>query len=206
MTNERVCALDDGWLLVVDYTSGTTKLLNPAAARYRCAYSDRPPVPRIRWAPSWSTHEVPLAWEPPPRVPPRALAAAGAGLLATLTVARAGTRSRRMRRMIGLVRSAARTVRRGASAASVEETMNAIRHFGFLPNRIACLESSVATVVALALQGRGVTWHHGVRCDPLVLHAWVSVDGEPVGEPESTSRCAHLLTVNPKRMRNVHER
>ena len=81
-----------------------------------------------------------------------------------------------------------------ASAESVEETMNAIRHFGFLPGRIACLESSVATVVALALSGRSVTWHHGVRCDPLVLHAWASLDGVPVSEPESTSRCAKLLT------------
>lgn len=100
-----------------------------------------------------------------------------------------------MRRMVALVSSAARAARRVASVASVEETMNAVRHFGFLPGRIACLESSVATVVALALRGQGVSWHHGVRCDPLVLHAWVSLDGVPVGEPESTSRCAKLLTL-----------
>lgn len=195
MMSERACALDAGWLLVVDYANGTTRLLAPVAAERWCQNSVTPPVPRVRWAPSWSTHEVPLAWEPPPRVSPRALAAAGVGLLVTLAIAKAGARGRKMLRLLRLVRWASKLARRATPATRAEEMVNAVRHFGFLPGRVACLESSVATVVALALRRRTATWHHGVRCDPIVLHAWISINGVPVAEPPSTARCAKLLTI-----------
>lgn len=195
MTSERACALDEGWLLVVDYASGKTRLLDPIAAKRWCQTSSTSPVPRVRWAPSWSTHEVPLAWEPPPRVSWRALATAGVGVLVTLTTAKVGTRGRKMHRLLRLVWWVSKLPRRATPATRAEEMVNAVRHFGFLPSRIACLESSVATVVALALQGWTVTWHHGVRCDPIVLHAWISINGVPVAEPPSTARCAKLLTI-----------
>lgn len=35
--------------------------------------------------------------------------------------------------------------------------------------RTACLEESVASVLALALIGRGVRWCHSVKTDPIVL-------------------------------------
>ncbi|GAB3206079.1 hypothetical protein GCM10027294_07170 [Marinactinospora endophytica] len=197
--SERACALDHGWLLVVDYATGRTRLLAPAVAdRWREA-SAEPPVPRVPWEPSWSTHEVPLGWEPPPRVSARALLAAGLGVVVMLIVATIGARRRRMRRMVGLVRRASSIPRCIATSALAEETVNAVRHFGFLPGRMACLESSVAAVVAIALQGRAVAWHHGVRCDPIVLHAWISVGGTPVAEPPSTRRCAKLLTIAPEK-------
>ncbi|WP_344899636.1 lasso peptide biosynthesis B2 protein [Actinomadura meridiana] len=122
-----------------------------------------------------------------------------------LIVARAGARHKRMRRMVSLVRLASAVTRREASAVHAEEAVAAVQHFGFLPGRMACLESSVATVVALALEGRAVTWHHGVRCDPIVLHAWISVGGVPVAEPPSTLRCTPLLTIASKRTRKTHE-
>lgn len=57
------------------------------------------------------------------------------------------------------------------------------------PGRIACLESSMATVVVLALSGQGVSRHHGVRCDPLVLRAWVWLDGVPGRTREHLTVC-----------------
>lgn len=195
MTHERACALDSGWLLTVDYGTGATRLLPPAAAERWKASSRTPPVPRAPWTPSWSTHEVPLGWEPAPRVSGGTLAAAGLGVLVTLLVAHIGPRRRQMHRMITLIHRISVLAKRKAAYVHAEEMVHAVRHFGFLPVRMACLESSVATVVALALQGRSVTWHHGVRCDPIVLHAWVSLDGAPVAEPLSTLRCATLLTI-----------
>ncbi|MEV2276248.1 lasso peptide biosynthesis B2 protein [Nocardiopsis sp. NPDC049922] len=196
MTNlERACELDGGWLVVVDYLNGSTRLLDPVAAeRWRCS-SDVYSVKRVPWAPSRGTHEVPFGWEPPPPVSLRVRAAVGVGLMATVAAAKLGPRRKRMRRLVRLVYLAASLPRAYAVKSLVEEAANAVRYYEFLPMRIACLESSVAVVVALALQGRKVTWHHGVRPDPVVLHAWVSLDGEPVAEPPSTRRCAALLTI-----------
>jgi hypothetical protein len=196
MTNsERACELDGGWLVVVDYLNGSTRLLDPVGAERWLRSSGNIPVKRVPWAPSRSTHEVPFGWEPAPPVSFRARATVGTGLLVTMATAALGPRKQRMRRLVGLVRFATSLPRTYAAKPLVEEAASAVRHYGFLPARIACLESSVAIVVALALQGRKVTWHHGVRSDPVVLHAWVSLDGAPVAEPPSTQRCATLLMI-----------
>ncbi|WP_198659151.1 lasso peptide biosynthesis B2 protein [Nocardiopsis sp. FIRDI 009] len=196
MTNtQRACELDGEWLVVVDYRNGSTRLLDSVAAERWRRSSDVAPVKRVPWTPSRSINEVPMGWDPPPPVPLRTLAAVGVGLLVTMVAAVLGPRKRRMRRLVGLVRFATCLSWEQASAPLVEESVNAVRHYGFLPARIACLESSVAVVVSLVFQGRKVTWHHGVRSDPLVLHAWLSIDGEPVAEPPSTRRCATLLTI-----------
>ncbi|GAB3729401.1 lasso peptide biosynthesis B2 protein [Nocardiopsis nanhaiensis] len=194
-TVERACALDLGWLLIVDYDNGRARLLSPTAAQEWARTSAVAPVPRIGWEPSWSTHEVSLAWEPVPRPGRRALFTAALGVAVMSIAARIGARRKRMRRMLAVVRWACAWARRPASTAVAAETVNAVRYWGFVPWRMACLESSVATVVALTLQGRSVSWHHGVRCDPIVLHAWVSVTGTPVGEPVSTLRCTTLETI-----------
>lgn len=200
---ERACSLEHGWLLVVNYTTGRTRLLAPSVADRWRETSTESPVPRVPWTPSWSTHQVPLGWEPPPRVGFRALMVAGLGVLVMLVVAKSGPKSKRMFRTVRLVRWVSLMKRRRASASLAEETVNAVRHFYFLPWRMACLESSVATVIALALKGRSATWHHGVRCDPIMLHAWISVGGVPVAEPASTSRCADLLTITSEKKEHL---
>ncbi len=57
----------------------------------------------------------------------------------------------------------------------------------WFPGRAACLETSIATVVACALQRRSVAWHLGVTVTPPSSHAWVTAGGVPVGEPADVS-------------------
>ncbi|WP_275040782.1 lasso peptide biosynthesis B2 protein [Nocardiopsis salina] len=172
--------------------------MSPTAAHTWARTRSVPAVERVGWSPSLSTHEVPLEGEPSPRAGGRALITAALGVVLMVIAANVGARRKRMRRMLALLRWASALARDGASIPEATEAVNAVRRFGFLPWRMACLETSVATVIALALRGRSVTWHHGVRCDPLVLHAWVSVNGIPVAEPLSTLRCTTLLTIASK--------
>ena len=53
----------------------------------------------------------------------------------------------------------------------------------------------MASTVALALAGRGVLWCHGVMADPILLHAWIEVDGELIAEPDSSRKCAVLMAL-----------
>lgn len=52
------------------------------------------------------------------------------------------------------------------------------------PGRIACLETSLATVVAAALTGRRARWVLGARFQPHAAHAWAEVPGSAVGRDE----------------------
>ncbi|MEU6483500.1 lasso peptide biosynthesis B2 protein [Streptomyces sp. NPDC046887] len=49
------------------------------------------------------------------------------------------------------------------------------------PGRIACMELSLATVLAAALTGRQARWVFGVRFRPDAFHAWAEVPGHSVG-------------------------
>lgn len=48
------------------------------------------------------------------------------------------------------------------------------------PTRVACLETSLATVFAAALARRHLDWVLGVAEDPYRFHAWVETGGVPV--------------------------
>lgn len=73
-----------------------------------------------------------------------------------------------------------------ATLSDAELLVACIRWVGqFYPGRAACLELSVPTFIAGALQGQRVTWCAGIRFDPIVNHAWIEVDGQPVGEREA---------------------
>ncbi|MDE3724848.1 lasso peptide biosynthesis B2 protein [Nocardiopsis sp. N85] len=138
-----------------------------------------------------------------PSVPARYRIAATVALPVSLAVMRAGPRSARMGRMVRLVR-AWRGGGRMATLPEAENAVHAVRRLGlFSPVRVACLEESVAVVVALALLGKRVRWHHGVITDPIRLHAWVEAEGLPVAEPESTRRCTALLTITPTSEENT---
>ncbi|WFB11402.1 lasso peptide biosynthesis B2 protein [Streptomyces sp. LX-29] len=49
------------------------------------------------------------------------------------------------------------------------------------PGRIACMEISLATVIATALTGRQTRWVHGARFLPDAAHAWAEVPDGAVG-------------------------
>ncbi|MEU8177010.1 lasso peptide biosynthesis B2 protein [Microbispora hainanensis] len=55
-----------------------------------------------------------------------------------------------------------------------------------------CLQRSVAVVLLGRFHGAPPAWKTGFRPDPFVAHAWVEVDGVPIGEPEVV---AHFHTV-----------
>ncbi|MEV6850727.1 lasso peptide biosynthesis B2 protein [Actinoplanes sp. NPDC051411] len=46
-----------------------------------------------------------------------------------------------------------------------------------------CLQRSVAVALLTRARGRWADWVSGVNLQPFAAHAWVEVDGRPVGEP-----------------------
>lgn len=59
----------------------------------------------------------------------------------------------------------------------------------------ACLERSLATALLCRTYGTWPVWRVGIKADPFSGHAWVEVDGTPVGEPFPAGRYAPILTV-----------
>lgn len=58
-----------------------------------------------------------------------------------------------------------------------------------------CLQRSVAVMLLGRFHGAPPTWKTGFRPNPFVAHAWVEVDGVPVGEPEAVAYFHTVLTV-----------
>jgi transglutaminase superfamily protein len=78
-----------------------------------------------------------------------------------------------------------------AEAASMTAAVrNAARHRA---GRVACLECSLATVILAGLRRCSVHWCIGARLMPYASHAWIEVDGHPVGESEHGDRPYHVL-------------
>lgn len=120
-----------------------------------------------------------------------------AAIAVTLTIRSAGARGRAFARLVLLTRSAADGCR-AASQQEAETALLAVRWTAqFVPARMACLEESVAVMVALAFGGRRADWRHGIACDPVRMHAWIEVQGQPVGEPASTSAYTPLIRIPP---------
>ncbi|MGP4104392.1 lasso peptide biosynthesis B2 protein [Nonomuraea sp. KM90] len=63
-----------------------------------------------------------------------------------------------------------------------------------------CLPRSIATALACrALYRTWPTWRVGMRYPPLMSHAWVQADGQPVGEdPEVIAAYTPTFTVAPE--------
>lgn len=59
-----------------------------------------------------------------------------------------------------------------------------------------CLQRSLATVLLCRTRGTWPTWCAGVRTSPFRAHAWVQVDGTPIGEPEPAGYYRPMMTVN----------
>ncbi|KOT90760.1 hypothetical protein ADK86_25255 [Streptomyces sp. NRRL F-5755] len=89
-------------------------------------------------------------------------------------------------------------VRRGARPATEPQAARARHAVVTVSVRCAgngCLQRSVATVLLCRLRGRWPQWCTGVRTEPFRAHAWVAVDGRPVGEPDDTRLYRPLLRV-----------
>ncbi|MFI0264399.1 lasso peptide biosynthesis B2 protein [Streptomyces sp. NPDC017056] len=90
------------------------------------------------------------------------------------------------------------TVRRGARPATESEALRARHAVVTVSVRCAgngCLQRSVATALLCRARGGWPQWCTGVRTEPFRAHAWVAVDGRPVGEPDDTRLYQPLLRV-----------
>lgn len=87
---------------------------------------------------------------------------------------------------VSAVRLARRFGCRPMAPERAEELVSAVRYAGrHWPMRIACMETSLASVLAAAVLGRELTWRLGARFSPppVEYHAWAEVPGHgPVGE------------------------
>lgn len=184
------CVLDAA-IVTVDYRSGRARAVLGSVPTQQSA------MPGPRWRPSWGSQELAYGWRPPSRPSVFPLLLAAPTLAITLMVLRFGLKKHAMARALWLLRLALRVRVQEASPTEAERLHGAVRWIGvFLPARVACLEESVATVLALALLRRHVTWCHGVSADPIEFHAWLRArDGSLIAEPASTQRFQALLTI-----------
>ncbi|MFD0382133.1 lasso peptide biosynthesis B2 protein [Streptomyces stramineus] len=58
-----------------------------------------------------------------------------------------------------------------------------------------CLQRSVATALLCRMRGVWPDWCTGVRTAPFRAHAWVEVDGRPIGEPHQDDYYRRLMVV-----------
>ncbi|MET9296194.1 lasso peptide biosynthesis B2 protein [Streptomyces sp. NPDC003077] len=90
------------------------------------------------------------------------------------------------RHTLRVVRLARRLGRRPLPPDRAEDLVTAVRHTGrHWPLRLACLETSLASVLAAALLRRHLAWCLGARFvpPPVEYHAWAALPGHgPVGE------------------------
>jgi len=116
-----------------------------------------------------------------------------AGLLAALVLVRLPFRVA-VRVVDGLAR---RWCTRMATGPEVVSTVAAVdaaadRH----PGRAACLERSLAAVLAAAFARRRVRWVLGAAEDPCRFHAWVEFDGIMVGRSPEWSATAFVKVLS----------
>lgn len=165
--------------------------------------ADRPRTWRIVsgaiYAPnSWGTTETPACLRPIAYVPVVWLLRAVPALSLTLAVRHLPPRHRRFARILAVIRAATRPTR-PASRAEAAFAVRAVRLLArAVPARIACLEESTAAMLALAIAGRRAEWCQGAASDPVRLHAWVHVAGQPVEEPDSTGRYVPVISIPPE--------
>ncbi|MEU9986999.1 lasso peptide biosynthesis B2 protein [Streptomyces sp. NPDC048045] len=91
-------------------------------------------------------------------------------------------------------------VRRGASPATPAQALAARQAVVAVSTRCAgqnCLQRSVATALMCRTRSAWPVWCVGVRTQPFRAHAWVEVDGLPVGEPHAPGYYHLMLAVGP---------
>ncbi|MGH3897350.1 MAG: lasso peptide biosynthesis B2 protein [Pseudonocardiaceae bacterium] len=112
------------------------------------------------------------------------LAVGAARLLATLSPCR-------IRGMLQLVRG-------DCAPATAHQALTARHAVVSVSVRCAgrnCLQRSLAAALLCRMQGVWLTWCTGVRTDPFRAHAWVEVDGVPIGETFGPGYYTPVITV-----------
>lgn len=105
----------------------------------------------------------------------------------------AGQPPRRIRAVLVRLRRGAQP----ATAAQAAAARNAVTAVSLLCAGEGCLPRSIATAVLCRMRGVWPTWCTGVRTAPFTAHAWVEVDGAPVGEPHAPGYYRTMITVPP---------
>jgi len=98
------------------------------------------------------------------------------------------------------IRQILQLMRRGSQPANVHQALAARRAVVSVSIRCAgrgCLQRSLATVLFCRMHGTWPTWCTGVRTSPFRAHAWVEVNGLPVGEVFSSGYYTAIMTVPP---------
>lgn len=89
-----------------------------------------------------------------------------------------------------LVRALSR-ISRGAGPADMEmaaRARDAVLTVSVRCSGRYCLDRSIAIALWCRLKGTWPQWYSGIATEPFRAHAWVSVDGVPVGEPEAVQQ------------------
>ncbi|MFI2667928.1 lasso peptide biosynthesis B2 protein [Micromonospora carbonacea] len=92
---------------------------------------------------------------------------------------------------------------RGAHPANVAQVLrarNAVVYVSLACAGPRCLQRSIAAAMLCRLGGTWPQWCTGVVTEPFAAHAWLAVDGEPVGEDPGHVRAFHvIMSVPPRR-------
>jgi hypothetical protein len=91
-----------------------------------------------------------------------------------------------------------RLISRGARPVPYADALRARQSAVAVSTRCAglgCLQRSVATALLCRARGTWADWCTGFRVQPFAAHAWVEVDGRPVGEPYDMSSFRTVLAV-----------
>jgi hypothetical protein len=102
-----------------------------------------------------------------------------------------GRRPVRIRRLLEFASRGARP----ATAAQAARAREAVVSVSLRCAGQGCLQRSIAVALLCRAQGTWPTWCTGVRTSPFSAHAWVEVDGQPIGEPLPAGHYRTLLTV-----------
>jgi hypothetical protein len=117
---------------------------------------------------------------PESRTPPGSLACAAVLVVVTLALRLGGLRSTRaLTRWLIARRQSGVPAERTCIPLVVHRVDLAA---AFFPGRARCLERSLALHVCLRWCGAQTTVRLGVQPYPFTAHAWVELDGEPVGD------------------------
>ncbi|OZM73023.1 hypothetical protein CFN78_12395 [Amycolatopsis antarctica] len=100
------------------------------------------------------------------------------------------------------LRRALERASRGGRPATADEALrarNAVVSVSMRCRGHWCLQRSIATALLCRSGGSWPQWCSGVRVQPFLAHAWVAVDGVPVGERHVDLQDFHLTLAVPRR-------
>jgi len=126
-------------------------------------------------------------WAPPPRLRLQArIAAPIAAILCALPPAR--------------ITRILRTLTKKSSppdALEVAEWRNAVNSVSRRCAGNDCLQRSLAVMLLGASKHRAPIWCTGFRVEPFLAHAWIEVDGDPIGEPAAVREYLKVIEMRP---------